>query len=151
MRMRALWKVGGPGLLFALIVGCGSGSPPVSTSVDAASATAGAAGEAVQGPNLLLKIDPSPPRVGDNEVEVVLSDADGTPIRDATVAITFYMPAMPSMSMPEMRSSAVLTGAEAGQYRGKGKLVMAGTWNVTIDVSRGGEKLATRKMSIIAK
>lgn len=113
-----------------------------------ASPTASAATQAV---NITFKSDPSPPRSGDNTVEVVVTNADGSPLADANVTATFYMPAMPSMSMPEMRSVFPLKSEGGGRYRGAGQLVMSGTWEVTVNVSRGNEKLGTKKLTVIAK
>jgi hypothetical protein len=130
-----------------LICSCGSGSQPVASNAESSQAGSEASGRS----SIVLTIDPSPPKVGDNAVAVLVRGADGTPVSDANVAVTFYMPAMPSMGMPEMRSTLQLTPAGEGRYNGTGNLIMSGTWNVTIDVSRANEKLATRKMSVIAK
>jgi len=98
-----------------------------------------------------LKINPDPPRSGENQIQVSIQNADGTAVMDAVVSTVFYMPAMPSMSMPEMRSELALTQAEGGIYRGKGNLEMAGTWDVTVKVSKEGIPLGTGKRTIIAK
>ena len=109
------------------------------------------AAPATQALNIAFKNDPNPPRSGDNTVEVTVINADGSPLNDATVAATFYMPAMPSMSMPEMRSVFPLKSEGNGRYRGTGQLVMSGTWEVTVNVSRGSEKLGSKKLTVIAK
>jgi nitrogen fixation protein FixH len=98
-----------------------------------------------------FRSDPNPPTSGKNTVEVSLKGADGAPLTDASVTAVFYMPAMPSMSMPEMRSTFVLEPQSAGLYRGTGDLVMAGTWNVTVNVARDGNKVASSKFTVIAK
>ena len=61
------------------------------------------------------------------------------------------MPAMPSMNMPEMRSTATLAPAGDGRYRGTGHLSMAGTWNVMVTVTRAGEELGTNRLSIVVR
>ena len=91
-----------------------------------------------------------PPTKGDNEVEAVVTQ-DGKPVTDATVAATFRMPAMPSMNMPEMHSSATLEHQGAGRYVGTGALVMNGTWNVTVTVSRGDAELGSSRFTLLAK
>ena len=98
-----------------------------------------------------FKVTPNPPRSGANEVEVLVRNADGTAVTDASVAATFYMPAMPSMNMPEMRDVFELAHAQAGTYIGKGSLEMAGTWEVTVTVSKGGETVAKGRSTVIAK
>ena len=94
---------------------------------------------------------PSPPRVGENAFEVTVRDAQGQPVADATVSLAFFMPAMPSMGMPAMRSSATLATAGGGVYRGSGQVPMAGTYQVTVAVSRAGQSLGTKRMTVVVR
>jgi hypothetical protein len=94
---------------------------------------------------------PDPLTAGRNEIAVSVRHPDGMPVEDAAVSATFSMPAMPSMNMPAMRSTADLTHESGGRYRGVGELSMNGTWNVTVTVSRGTEELARRTFSIVAR
>ncbi len=98
-----------------------------------------------------VRTDPAPPRSGKNDFEVTLKDAEGNPIADAEVSLAFYMPAMPSMNMPEMRAAAQLTSARNGVYKGSGTMGMAGEWDVTITAARKGQTLGARKMKLTAK
>ena len=100
---------------------------------------------------LEFNVTPNPPRSGDNEVAVRVRNADGSAVTDASVSAVFYMPAMPSMNMPEMRDVFTLSHQQDGTYAGKGSLEMAGTWDVTVSVSRGGETVAKGKSTVIAK
>ena len=95
--------------------------------------------------------EPDPPKAGDNAFLVTVKQPDGTPITDGTVTAVFLMPAMPSMNMPPMESSAVLVHDAGGRYSGTGELSMGGTWNVTVSVSRGGQELGSARFSIVAK
>lgn len=123
-----------------------------SAGVASTSATSAVVGNpADQALNISFKTKPDPAKAGDNTIEVVVKNADGTPLTDATVSAIFYMPAMPSMNMPEMRSTFPLTTQGEGRYEGKGELVMSGTWDVTVSVLRGQEKLGSKKLTIIAK
>jgi nitrogen fixation protein FixH len=97
-----------------------------------------------------FRAEAEPPRVGDNAFEVTVRK-DGAPLADATVTAVLSMPAMPSMNMPEMHSNATLATVGEGRYRGIGQLSMAGTWNVTVTVSRGAEELGTTRLSIVVK
>jgi hypothetical protein len=110
-----------------------------------------AAPAAEGGLSIDFRSEPAPPRAGSNTFVVTVKQPDGTPLVDGAVAATFSMPAMPSMNMPAMRSTATLAHEAAGRYRGTGELSMGGTWNVTITVSRGAEELGRRRLSIVAK
>ena len=61
------------------------------------------------------------------------------------------MAAMPSMNMPEMRNSVALKHAGDGRYRGTGNVAMAGRWDVTVSVSKGGKEIGTRKLTVTAR
>ena len=91
-----------------------------------------------------------PPKPGDNTFDVMVRK-DGVAVENATVTAVFSMPAMPSMNMPEMRSAATLPSAGGGHYRGTGQLAMAGTWNVHVRVTRDGQVLGSKSLSILAK
>jgi nitrogen fixation protein FixH len=90
------------------------------------------------------------PAQGANKLEAVVKQ-DGKPVTDATVAVTFRMPAMPNMNMPEMHSTTPLTHEGDGRYVGTGQLEMAGTWNVTVTVARNGSQVASSRFSLQAK
>lgn len=136
-------------VLSSLAIGCTKKTESSSAAPESTAVSTPAAGE--QNLNIAFKNDPDPPQAGDNTVEVTVKQADGTPVVDATVNAVFYMPAMPSMNMPEMRSTFNLSSAGDGRYRGQGQLVMSGTWNVTVNVTREGEKLGNAKFTVIAK
>src|SRR5215470_3989242 len=81
------------------------------------------------------------PQSGENKLEAVVKQPDGKPVTDANVAVTFRMPAMPSMNMPEMHTTTQLSHSGDGRYVGTGHLSMAGTWYVTVTVSRDGAQV----------
>ena len=111
-------------------------------------AAASAPGQRV---DITFRPQPDPPRTGENTFEVAVRDASGQPISDADVSVTFFMPAMPTMNMPAMRNAAKLPAAGGGVYRGSGQVIMAGRWDVTVDVSRGGQRLGSRQFAVVAK
>ena len=90
------------------------------------------------------------PTQGDNKVEAIVKQ-NGRPVTDATVEATFRMPAMPTMSMPEMHSTTPLTHESDGRYVGTGRLEMTGTWNVSVTVTRGGAQMASSRFTVVAK
>ena len=101
--------------------------------------------------DISFRPQPDPPRTGENTFEVTVRGPSGQPIADADVSVTFFMPAMPTMNMPAMRNQAKLPPAGTGVYRGSGQVMMAGRWDVTVDVSRGGQRLGSRQFAVVAK
>lgn len=110
---------------------------------------AGAAAAAVL--RLDLRTEPDPPRPGQTTFEVTVHDASGQPVVDAEVAVTLSMPPMPAMNMPAMRSDGVLPHAGGGRYRGRIEVLMAGRWDVTLTVSRGGTRLGARQLTLVVR
>jgi hypothetical protein len=103
------------------------------------------------GYRMTLRIDPDPPQgAKQNTLHVTLTDPSGKPVGDAQVRLTFTMPAMPAMNMPEMKNGAELkwTGSE---YTGTIAIMMAGGWNVAVEARRGGAVLATTQTHINAR
>lgn len=94
---------------------------------------------------------PDPPRSGDNQFEAVVKTPDGTPVTDAEVSVVFFMAAMPSMSMPAMRNETKLAHVGNGVYRGPGQVMMAGRWDATVNVLRGGQRIGSRQVSVVAR
>ena len=127
----------------AMFVGCGKGSEPP--------AREGApAGSAQSGTEITLKTNPDPVRTGENTFEVMVME-DGKPVTDATVSTEFYMAAMPSMNMPEMRNTVRLEHINDGRYRGTGNVSMGGRWDVTVVVTRAGKQIGSLKTAVTAK
>ena len=93
---------------------------------------------------------PVEPRLGENAFEVVVMQGT-TPVADADVSLELFMAAMPSMNMPEMRVNVPLTPAGDGRYRGTGSVTMGGAWDANVMVMRGGQHLADRTITIVAK
>jgi RND family efflux transporter MFP subunit len=89
---------------------------------------------------------------GENAFQATLADANGKPISDAQVIVTVLMPAMPAMSMPEMKNSFALAW-EAGQqmYVGKGNVPMAGSWTVLAEARKNGAVIASARARMNAK
>ena len=118
-------------------------------SYEASAAAPGAAPPA--GTQITFRTVPDPPRTGDNQLEATVRDASGKAIDDADVSVQFFMPAMPTMNMPAMRSEAKLTPAGAGVYIGTGQVMMAGPWEATVTVVRGGQRLGTKRLPVVAR
>jgi hypothetical protein len=119
---------------------------------EAPPAQAGAPGGApAQQLDITFHSVPDPPKVGENQFEVMVKGPTGKPIADAEVAIQFFMAAMPTMNMPAMRNGVKLSPAGGGVYRGTGQVMMAGRWDASVIVTRGGQRLGTRQLPVVAR
>jgi len=118
--------------------------PPAGASASTPSASA-------ERLTITFRPQPDPPRTGESTFEVTVKDASGKPVADADVTTTLFMPAMPTMNMPAMRSETKLAPAGNGTYRGTGQVVMTGRWDVTVSVSKGGQRLGTGQFALVAK
>jgi RND family efflux transporter MFP subunit len=98
-----------------------------------------------------LMTDPNPARAGENKLEVQLLDEQAKPVTDASIDVKLYMAAMPSMNMPAMQAAARLNHAGNGIYRGTGTFSMAGSWDVTLSISRRGHPAFEKQMSILVR
>jgi hypothetical protein len=94
---------------------------------------------------------PDPPQEGNNEVQVTVRQANGEQLADADVTVTYYMPAMASMNMPEMRDVVSLTPKGRGVYRANAYLSMGGSWLVTVSVSQAGRLVGKKELTVIAR
>ena len=100
--------------------------------------------------NADLGTDPTPPIKGGNVFRVKLTGANGAPIADAQVNVTFYMAAMPAMGMAAMKTSVDLSDKGNGTYEGKGDLGSGGTWQVTITARQNGAVIASKQLTVNA-
>lgn len=104
------------------------------------------------GVKIKFATEPDPPKGGaENTFRVTVTDAKGNPLPDAKVTVTLVMPAMPAMNMPEMRSSfEVPWMAGKNMYMGRGTVPLAGSWTVTVEVSKDGELIGTHRTRVSA-
>lgn len=100
--------------------------------------------------NLELSSDPTPPHKGGNVFRVKLTDARGAPTSGAEVSVTFFMPAMPAMSMAAMRIPVTLSDKGNGLYEGSVQLESGGTWQVSIVAKKNGQVVASKQLSVNA-
>ena len=103
------------------------------------------------GIDIAFRTEPDPPRTGETTLEAVVKDAKGQPVPDAEVSVLFFMPAMPTMNMPAMRSETRLPHAGGGVYRGPGQVMMAGRWDVTVTVSTAGRAIGRKQFAVTAR
>ena len=97
----------------------------------------GGAGVSAQaGPFALqAQLQPDPPRQEGNALVLQIEDADGTPVEDADVTVTYVMPAMGAMA--EMRGETEVSERGDGRYRAAFDLPMGGSWSLETKVAKG--------------
>ena len=120
----------------------GAFEPPPATAEGAAT------GERL---GITFRPQPDPPQTGDTLLEVSVTDASGQPIADADVSVIFFMAAMPTMNMPAMRNEAALASVGGGVYRGTSQVMMGGRWDVTVNVSKDGQRLGSEQFAVVAR
>lgn len=101
--------------------------------------------------SITFRSQPDPPRSGENQFEAEVKTPNGEPFTDAEVSVVFFMAAMPSMNMPAMRNEAKLAHAGDGVYRGTGQVMMAGRWDITVNVLRDGQRIGSQQLSVVAR
>jgi len=111
-------------------------------------ASAASAGNDV---TISVRSNPDVSRAATNTVEVQVRDRIGRPVTDADIELLFSMPAMPTMSMPAMRSTAHLIHVEEGLYRGAVALPMTGAWDVSVKALRDNRVLARVDTTLTAR
>lgn len=106
---------------------------------------------ATQPLDITFRTEPDPPKSGETSIDVTVRGANGQPVTDAEVSAQFYMAPMTEMKMPEMRNAIPLSHDGGGRYKGKGNIMMAGKWDVTVSVRRGAEEIGKRTVSVTAQ
>ncbi len=101
--------------------------------------------------DISFRTQPDPPKTGESVFEVAVKDAQGQPVADADVSVQLFMRAMPTMNMPAMRNETKLPHVGGGVYRGPGQVMMAGRWDVTVIVAKGGQLLGRKQLAVAAR
>jgi hypothetical protein len=94
-----------------------------------------------------MRIDRSPPVLGDNNIEIELKDAAGKAVTDAKVLVNYYMPPMPRMAPMNYTTDAKLKG---DKYKAKMNFIMSGPWIIAVKINHAG-RTSTVKFNIDAQ
>jgi Cu(I)/Ag(I) efflux system membrane fusion protein len=97
--------------------------------------------------NLKLRVStaPEPAKLGDNTLRIEVTDAQGQPVTDATVALEYTMD-MPGMMIDKAQASHT----RGGVYEAKVRFTMAGPWGVTVSVQRPGQAAVRERFTVNA-
>lgn len=109
-------------LLSVLLAACGAGS-----------ATTSAPESSGKPVNIEVETNPSPAAMGDIELVLNITDADGNPIEGATVDVTATHTDMTGMDM-----SGAATEQGAGKYAINANFSMSGNWELKVYVRKEG-------------
>jgi hypothetical protein len=81
----------------------------------------------------LLRIEPSPPSLGDNAWTVLVSDRNGQPARDVSIEVR---PTMPAHGHGTPVAPRVVSGEARGEYRVFPlHLFMPGLWEIRFEIA----------------
>ena len=80
-----------------------------------------------------LKLNPEQPKIGNNNVTLLIRNEQDQAISDAQIESVAVMPAMGSM--PEMREAVDIEHTGAGMYRGTFSLPMNGSWPLSVQIN----------------
>jgi Cu(I)/Ag(I) efflux system membrane fusion protein len=94
------------------------------------------------GLSLSTSLDPDPPRTQDNALVVQIRGANGTPVDDASVEVSYDMPAMGAMA--EMKGGARVEHERGDLYRAHFDLPMNGSWTLKLDVRAPAGEVSQR-------
>ncbi len=94
-----------------------------------------------------VKMDRSPPVVGDNNIEIEIKDAGGNKLTDAKILVNYYMPPMPRMAPMNYITDAKLKGEK---YKAKMNFIMSGPWIIAVKINHAG-KTSTAKFTVNAQ
>jgi membrane fusion protein, copper/silver efflux system len=92
-----------------------------------------------------LSTEPPSPRIGENLIRVIVKDAGGNPLANATMQLTYTMP-MPGM----MPATVPMKPGKDGAYEAKVNLGMGGQWDLTVTVQRAGQADVKEGFSVTA-
>ena len=102
-----------------LLAACGSAATPTAGSSTVV--------------NVQAETDPNPPAMGDVELILTVTDANGNPIEGATVDVSADHTDMTGMGM-----SGAATDQGAGKYSIKANFSMSGNWKIKVYVRKEG-------------
>lgn len=105
--------------LAVVLVACGSSAAPTTAPVSAG-----------QG-SIKVETNPSPAVVGDVELILTVTDANGTPLEGATVNVSADHPSMAGMGM-----NGLATEQGGGKYSIKANFSDPGDWKLSVQVTK---------------
>jgi hypothetical protein len=106
--------------LSVLLVACGAAATPTSSTSS-------------KPVTIMVGTNPNPAMMGDIEIVLTITDADGNPIEGATVDVAADHTDMTGMTM-----SGLATEQSGGKYAIDANFSMSGNWKLTVYVRKDG-------------
>jgi len=106
-------------LLSVVLAACGSPAGPSDTTSS-------------KQVNIAVSTNPNPAMMGDMELILAITDANGNPVEGATVDV-----AVDHTDMTGMGMSGLATDQGSGRYSIKANFEMSGNWKMTVYVRKG--------------
>ncbi len=106
-------------LLSVVLAACGSAATPSDTTSS-------------KQVNIAVSTNPNPAMMGDMELILAITDANGNPVEGATVDVSVDHTDMTGMGM-----SGLATDQGSGKYSIKANFEMSGNWKMTVYVRKG--------------
>ena len=91
--------------------------------------------------DVAMRIDRNPPVVGDNGLELRITEPDGAVLKGATVLVNYYMPPMPRMAPMSYKTQAKL---KKDAYAMSMRLIMAGPWIIVVKITVADKTTSAR-------
>jgi len=91
--------------------------------------------------DVALRIDRNPPVVGDNGLELSITDEAGEVLKSGDVLVNYYMPPMPRMAPMNYKTEAK---RKKDAYAIRMRLIMSGPWVIVVKITAGGKTFSAR-------
>ena len=94
-----------------------------------------------------IAINRNPPVVGDNRIEISITDGNGRRVSEAQILVNYYMPPMPRMAPMNYTIPAKVEG---DTYRATMHFIMEGPWIIALKITLAGKRF-TAKFNVQAR
>ena len=92
-----------------------------------------------------VSMDSNPPATGENELNIIISDAEGKAVEDAKIKVNYTMPSIGNMPPMSYKARAKYKGES---YMAKVNLSMPGKWGFAIAVKMPGKDMTKVEFNV---
>ncbi len=91
--------------------------------------------------SVAIRIDKNPPVVGENNIDILITDRAGKVVTDAKVLLTYSLPAMPGVPSASYTADTALAG---NVYKASIDYSVTGPWDNEVKITRGDKSVSTK-------